>query len=144
MAHVQSVAEILKKTAQLKSKKDKVEFLRKNDTSTLRNILILTYDKSKNILLPDVPPPYTPSQAHETHGMLFNQSRKLKYFVDGFCPPNVKQIMRERIFIEMLENVHKDDALVLVQMIQRKPFEGITKAVINEAFNGIISDGKEV
>lgn len=135
-----SIAEILNKASKLKTKQEKVDLLKNNNSQTLRNILILTYDKSKKILLPDSEPPYTPSEAHENQGLLLNQSRKLKYFVEGFSPPNVKQIKREHIFIEMLESVHKDDAKVLIQMVKRKPFKGITKSIINEAFGEIIKD----
>ena len=138
---VVAIAEILKKTAELKTKEEKVEWLRQNNSLTLRNILILTYDKNKSLLLPPSEPPYTPSESHENQGMLYNQSRKLKYFVEGFSPPDVHQIKREQIFIEMLESVHKDDAKVLIQMILRKPFKGITKAIINEAFGEIIRHG---
>lgn len=141
--YVTSIAEILKKAGEMKNKEDKIQYLRKHNSQTLRNILILTYDKNKKLLLPDTAPPYTPSEAHETQGMLYNQTRKLRYFVEGFSPPGVKQIMRERIFIELLETVHRDDALVLVNMVERKPFKGITKAIINEAFGEIISDDKK-
>lgn len=137
---VVSIAEILKKTSELSSRQEKVDWLRQNNSLTLRNILILTYDKTKEFLLPDSAPPYTPSQAHENQGMLYNQSRKLKYFVKGFAPDNVHQIKREQIFIEMLESVHKDDAVVLLNMIQKKKYKGITKATINEAFGEIIKD----
>jgi len=137
---VVSIAEILDKASKLKTKQEKVDWLRQNNSLTLRNILILTYDKNKKLLLPDSEPPYTPSEAHENQGMLLNQSRKLRYFVEGFSPPDVNQIKREQIFIEMLESVHRDDAKVLVQMVKRKPFKGVTKSIINEAFGEIISD----
>lgn len=140
---VLSIAEILKKAGELKSKQEKVEWLRKNNSLPLRNILVLTYDKNKEFLLPESEPPYTPSEAHENQGMLHNQARKLKYFVKGFSPEGIHQIKRETIFIEMLESVHADDAKVLLQMIQKKPFKGLTKATINEAFGEIIKDGQQ-
>ena len=143
MSDVLSIAEILRKTSNLRSKQEKIEFLQKKNSLPLRNILILTYDKTKVLLLPETAPPYTPSESHENQGMLYNQARKLKYFVEGFAPPGVNQIKREQIFIEMLESVHRDDAKVLIQMIERKPFNGITKNIINEAFPGIISDGQK-
>lgn len=136
-----SIAEILDKASKFKLKQEKIDWLRQNNSLTLRNILILTYDKNKTFLIPESEPPYTPSEAHENQGMLYNQSRKLKYFVEGFSPPEVHQIKREQIFIEMLESVHKDDAKVLLQMVQKKPFKGITKPIINEAFGEIIKDG---
>lgn len=137
---VLSISEIIEKTNTFKTKQEKLDWLRKNNSLTLRNIFVLTYDKSKKLLLPDSEPPYKPSDAHENHGMLLNQSRKLRYFVEGFSPEGVSQIKREQIFIEMLESVHRNDAKILIQMIQRKPFKGITKELINEAYGEIIKD----
>jgi hypothetical protein len=138
--YIRSIAEILDKASKLKTVQEKVDWLRQNDSQVLRNILILTYNKNKVILLPDEAPPYTPSASDENQGMLLNQGRKLRYFVEGFSPPDVQQMKREQIFIEMLESVHRDDAKVLIQMIQRKPFPGLTKKTINEAFGEIIKD----
>lgn len=136
-----SIAEILDKASKFKLKQEKIDWLRQNNSLTLRNILVLTYDKNKKFLVPDSEPPYKPSEAHENQGMLYNQSRKLKYLVEGFSPPDVHQIKREQIFIEMLESVHRDDAKILLQMIKKEPFKGITKPIINEAFGEIIKDG---
>lgn len=135
-----SIAEIIHKTGNFKFKEEKVKFLRDNDSKVLRNILILTYDKNKKLLVPDSPPPYRPSESDEDHGALFNQARKLKYIVEGFSDPNIKQNKREDIFIEILESVNKSDAKILCQMIQKKPFKNLTAKTINEAFGDIINE----
>lgn len=133
---VKSISEILKEAGKIRKTEDRVAYLKANMSMPLKNIVIACTDKKKiKFLLPEEAPPYTPSEAHENYGMLLREARKLKYFVDGWCPPNVHQIKREQIFIEMLESVHKDDAEVLLQMIQQKPFKGITKEVIKEAFD---------
>ena len=141
MGYKLSIAEILEEAAKKKSKAEKVEYLRQNNSLPLRNILVLMYDKTKKFNIPDTAPPYTPSEFPDNQGALFKQARKLKYFVEGFAPPGIHRIKRETIFIEMLESVDKKDAELLCQMIQKKPIKGLTKATINEAFGEIIQDG---
>ena len=135
-----SLAEIVNTACKLKSKKEKVEYLQKNNSKPLRNILKLTYDKSLEFNIPNTEPPYTPSEMPDSHGMLYRESRKLKYFVVGFGGDNINKIRREALFIQMLETVDKDDAELLVKMIAKKPFKGLTKAVVNEAFPDLIPD----
>lgn len=141
MGYKLSIAEILEEAAKKKSKQEKVDYLRQNNSLPLRNILVLMYDKSKKFNIPDTAPPYTPSEFPDNQGALFKQARKLKYFVEGFAPEGIHRIKRETIFIEMLESIDKKDAELLCQMIQKKPIKGLTKATINEAFGEIIQDG---
>tara|TARA_Y100001973_G_C4956432_1_gene212786 strand:- start:14 stop:475 length:462 start_codon:yes stop_codon:yes gene_type:complete len=144
MAKQLSIADIIKKTTEIHHRKDKVEWLKKNDSSVLRNILILTYSKgTKNILLPKTRPPFTPNQSDEIKGALYRESRKLKYFVEGFGYDKMQQIKREAVFIEMLETVHRDDAEVLLNMVQQKPYKGLTVLAITEAFGPIIQETDE-
>lgn len=129
-----SLAEIVKTVRELKGSDEKVAFLKQNDSMPLRNILKLMYDKNMNILLPSTAPPYTPSEFPDTHGLLYREARKLKYFVEGFGGEKVDKLRRESLFIQMLEMVHKEDAELLCFMIAQKPLKGLTAAVINEAF----------
>ena len=130
-----TIAEIINRVSTIKSKEDKINWLKSNSSKTLKDVLILTYDSSKKFLLPtDVEPPYNPSNAVENHGSLYTESRKFKYFVEGFSSPTIKQLKRESMFIEMLENVHASDAKILIQMIQKKPFKGITRTLVNEIY----------
>ena len=117
---VTSISEIVNKACTLKTREEKVEWLRRNNSVPLRNILICMYDKSKiKFLIPNSPPPYTPSQSHDVHGALQREARKLKYIIQGAGGENVTKIKREQIFIQMLENVDKSDAELLCQMIQQ-------------------------
>lgn len=142
---VMMISEIVNKACELKTREEKVAWLKKNDSQPLRNILIAMYDKKKiKFLIPNSEPPYTPSQAHENQGALFREARKLKYFVAGFGGDDVHQIKREQIFIEMLETVHREDAKLLVDTIKQKGYKGLTVKVINEAFDNIINEDKNV
>lgn len=134
------LSEIIKKTCELKTREEKVAWLKQNDSRPLQDILIAMYDKKKiKFLIPNTEPPYTPSPAHENQGALFREARKLKYFVEGFGGENVAKIKREQIFIEMLETVHRDDAKLLIDMIKQQGYKGLTVKVINEAFGNIIN-----
>lgn len=130
-----SIAEIINKTAEMSSKKDKVEFLQKNDSNELRLVLALTYDKvTYQLHFPESVPPYTPSQFPDSHGLLYREARKLKYFVQGFAGDKMHPVKRESLFIQMLETVDKEDSIVLCHLVQRKPFTGLTVATLNAAF----------
>lgn len=134
------LSEIIKKTCELKTREEKVAWLKQNNSRPLQDILIAMYDKKKiKFLIPNTEPPYTPSQAHENQGALFREARKLKYFVQGFGGENVAKIKREQIFIDMLETVHRDDAKLLIDMIKQQGYKGLTVKVINEAFGNIIN-----
>jgi len=135
-----SIAEIINEVTVMSKKADKIEFLKVWDSAELRLILALTYDKVLyELYLPQSVPPYTASQFPDSHGLLYREARKLKYFVKGFAGDNLNPIKRESLFIQMLENVHKDDAKILEHLVQRKPFKGLTVAIINEAFDNLIT-----
>jgi hypothetical protein len=102
------------------------------------------YDKDKVFLIPSEAPPYTPSTAVENQGALYIECRKLKYLVDGFGGENVDKLKREQIFIQMLETVNKDDALLLIDMIAQKGYKDLSVKAINEAFGTIINEKSDV
>ena len=133
-----SLAEIVNKACSLKSKKEKVEFLKANNSRPLRDILKLMYDKSLEFNIPNTPPPYTPSEMPDSHGMLYREARKLTYFVKGFDGDNLDKLRREALFIQMLETVDAEDAKLLLAMLAQKPLKGLTVAVLNEAFFNLI------
>jgi len=133
MATTLSLAEIVNTACKLKTKEEKVAWLRKHNSLPLRNILKLVYDRNMKLLLPNVAPPYKPSDLPDSHGMLYRETRKLKHFVEGFSG-NITQMKREQLFIQMLETVDREDAELLIKMIAQKPLKGLTAETINEAF----------
>ena len=103
-----SMAEILNTAARTKKKEDKIAILRQNNSKELRNVLLLMYDKSFQLDLPDSAPPYTPSEIPESHGLLYREARKLAYFVKGRSEgAGINRIRKETIFIQMLEAVRE-------------------------------------
>lgn len=137
-----SITEILTKTQELKNTTEKVDWLRQNDNAALRIILKYTYDSSVKFLIPDTPPPWNKNEFEdEAKSLLYREARRLKIFVEGGGYDSLNQIKREQLFISLLEDVDNDDAETLCTMITKKPFKGITKKVVVEAFPDLIEEG---
>lgn len=137
---VKAIYEIIQTVRDLKTREEKVAYLKANESDTLKFLLQLLYDKKRfKFLIPDTDPPYIPSEHHENHGSMYNQARKLKYVIEGLGGENLLKSKRENVFIEVLESVHRDDAKFLLDVIKQKPLKGITIAQIRLAFgDGII------
>jgi hypothetical protein len=135
-----SISEILDRASNMKTKKEKIDFLRGNDNSVLRNILRYAYDPSIKFLLPEGAPPYKRSEFVDGHGMLYSESRKLYLFVEG-GNPNLTPLKREMLFINFLESLDPKDADLMINVKDKKiPYKGINKALIKETFPGLINE----
>ena len=134
---VKGIAEFLSEVGALKKASEKVEALKYNDSKQLRIILQGCYDQSVNWLLPDGRPPFTPNVLVDQEHVLIHDIEKLRYFIEGFYP-GLKQSKRETMFVQLLENVAPKDAELLVQIKDHIPIKGITAAIVNESFPGMI------
>lgn len=136
-----TISSQLKACAALKTRKEKVEFLKANHSVAMQHILMCMYDKKRvKWRIPNTPPPYNKSELMDNEGMIHREIRKLPYMVEGQGGDGLPQYRREQLFIQLLENVHADDAELLVQMLAQKPIEGIDKGIINDAFPGTVGD----
>lgn len=136
-----SITEIIQGAASKKTTAEKVSFLKSNEGVPLRTILKLTYDSSVEFLLPSTAPPFKPNEYEdEAKSLLYTEARRLKIFVKGGGYDNLKQIKREALFISLLEDVDNDDAYTLCQMISKKPFKGLSKKTIQQAFPDLIQE----
>lgn len=135
-----SLAEIVAAACEMKTKEEKVAFLQQHKSKPLCNILKVMYDKTMKLNIPNTAPPYQPSELNESHGMLFREARKLPYFIEGFDGDNIHPIRREKLFIQMLETVDKEDADLLIKMIKQKPLKGLPLATVKEAFPNLIAE----
>ena len=131
------IAEFLEKVSKLKKTEEKIEALRANDSFVLRIILQSAFDPKINWLLPEGKPPYKPSELTDQENVLIRDARKIAYFIEGLHP-NLKQVKREAMFIEMLESVAPKDAELLCALKEKKlPFKGITADQVLAALQGI-------
>lgn len=129
-----SIAEIVNKAAELKTEKERVEWLQKHNNDALRTVLKFTYDPTIEFLIPDTPPPWKKNDYIGVEGMLYSEARRLKIFIKGGGYDHLNKVKREQLFISLLEDVDNDDAEILCKMITKKPFKGIPKSVAMAAF----------
>ena len=57
------ISEILRKVSNAKTKKEKVDLLRKHNSNALRQLMIINFDESVICELPEGDVPYTPNDA---------------------------------------------------------------------------------
>jgi hypothetical protein len=136
-----SVAEILEEISALKKKEDKIAKLRENVSNmVMLKILQWTYDQRIKWLLPEGEVPYNPTKYLDQEGNLYNEARRLYLFVEG-GNPNLKQIRREFLFIQLLETLSPKEAQLMASVKDKKlPFKGISEKLVQEAFPGLINE----
>ena len=132
------VHEVLEEVRKKKSKKDKVAILKENETWALKDVIRGSMDPTVKWHLPGGTPPYTAAEEHNCPANLHRENVKFAYLVKGGKGETLPSFKRENIFIGMLEGVHPKDAELLVAMINKETPKGLTKAVVEEAFPGLL------
>lgn len=140
------ISEILRKVSNAKTKKQKVDLLRKHNTPALRQLMIINFDESIVSELPEGDVPYTPNDAPvgTDHTRLESEYRGLYRFFKG-GDNRLKSLKRESMFVQLLEGLSAEEAELLVLCKDGKmgdKYKRITKAVISEAFPSIEWGGR--
>lgn len=134
---------IFKACSELKTSEEKVTYLRNNDNGAVRTVLNYAFNPNIKFLLPKGPAPYKPFEGHDAEGRLYSELRRLYLFVEG-GNPNLNNVKREHLFIQLLESVDREDAELLVSVKDKKmPYKGITLALIKKAFPDLLPEEKD-
>ena len=133
------ISEILDKVSKLKTKKEKVAWLKDQNTSGLRMVIKSSFDPKIKWLLPEGDVPFTRNDAPEgtEHTDLHMEAGKLYHFLEG-GNFDITQSKRETLFIQMLEGLQENDADVLVSAMNKslhRKFKGLSDNVVKEAFD---------
>lgn len=131
------IAEIIAKAAKAKTSDAKAKILAANDCEALRLVFEGIYNPDIIWLLPEGAPPYKPVQkAEDAQGRFYAEIKKLYRFVKG-GGDNIKAVKREQLFIQMLEALDPDDAVMMCRVKDKKGFEGLSMKTVMKAFPGI-------
>jgi len=133
------LSEVLEKLGKIKSKKDKVLYLKENNTPALRQVIKSSFDPKIKWALPYGEVPYVQNEAPEgtEHNVLSYEVRRLYHFIEG-GNPSLSQNKRESMFIQMLEGLHSDEADILIaakDKILHQKYKGLSINVVKEAFD---------
>jgi len=132
--------EVIEKVKAIKTKEEKINFLRQNETWALKDILKGSYDPTIEWLIPKGPPPFEVNLPQSTPTTLLKQNTQFRYFVKGGPGQKMMKAKREQIYLALLEGIHPKDAELVISMISKKSVKGIPKKIAKEAFPGLIND----
>ena len=107
-----SLPRVFSEIAIARTKKQKKELLLKHDCFALQQILKAAFDPNIKFLLPPGVPPIAKFQGDTDEPnptYLHSHIRKLYLFVEGQSPKNLTTMIREQIFIEILEGIHPSE-----------------------------------
>ena len=140
------ISEILRKVSNAKIKAEKIKLLQNNNSTALRQLLIINFDDSVVSLMPEGEVPYTPNDAPvgTDHTRLEQEYRGLYRFFKG-GDNSLPRSKREQMFIQLLEGLSEEEAELLCLVKDGKmndKYKRITKAVISEAFPQIEWGGR--
>ena len=107
----------------------------------MRQVLKWNFDPNVTTDLPLGTPPYVVNEAPEgtEHMLLRTEGDKLYNFIKG--AQTHQQTVRERMFIRLLEGLHKDEAALLCLVKDKKlgadkiGIKGLSVPVVQEAFD---------
>ena len=140
------ISEILRKVSNAKTKAEKIKLLRENNSTALRQLMIINFDESVISVLPEGEVPYTPNDAPlgTDHTRLEHEYKGLYRFFQG-GDNRLSGLKREAMFVQLLEGLSGEEAelLCLIKDGQlSKKYKRITKAVVSEAFPQIEWGGR--
>ena len=136
------VFEIFDDFSKLKTKKDKVLFLKEqgNQIPAIKDVLRGVFDERLKFVLPEGKPPYNPNRPESVPSSLLKLHREFGDFVEGARSSALGKVRVETKFIQMLESIHAEDALIVLDMVAKKPpVKGLTKKLVEEAFPTLLS-----
>lgn len=130
---------IFDEVSKAKNKEEKKATLLKYDNGALREILKYAYHPDIKFLLPSGEPPYkSVVDDSDNPTYLYPLIRKLYLFVEG-GNPNLTQVRREYLFIELLESIHPKEAALLLQVKDKKiKSKGMTYNLVKETFPDLL------
>ena len=103
--------------------------------SSFTDYLRCVFDDRIEFMLPDGKPPYRPADPALVPSTWHKKHMNLKYFVKVGVSDSMSQVKRERMFIELLESIHPEDAVIVCKMIEKKTtIKKLTKELVNKVF----------
>ena len=132
-------SEILTRLGKIKTKKDKVTFLKQHNTDALRMVIKASFDPKVKWALPYGEVPFIPNDAPEgtEHNVVSYEARKLYHYIEG-GNNQLTQNKREMMFVQLLEGLHPNEAEVIVaakDKVLHQKFKGLSVNVVKEAFD---------
>ena len=133
-----SIAEVLTKVNNAKTKDKKIAILKENDSEALRAIIKSSFDPNIQWVMPEGDVPYKPNEVPEgtEHTRLNQEYRQLWHYIKG-ADSKTPQFRKAQMFVQLLEGLHEDEAKVLCHAkdkVLHQKYKGLSDNVVKEAF----------
>ena len=133
-----SIAEVLTKVNNAKTKDKKIAILKENDSEALRAIIKSSFDPKIQWVMPEGDVPYKPNEVPEgtEHTRLNQEYRQLWHYIKG-ADAKTPQFRKEQMFVQLLEGLHEDEAKVICHAkdkVLHQKYKGLSDNVVKEAF----------
>jgi len=136
-----SMTEIFKVISEQKTVEERSNALLQaaRQVATVPMMLQIAFDKNCQFELPPGAPPYKPCEQLDQHGRLHQEMRRMYIFLKG--GPEMPQLRRETIFVQILESIEPEDAELLIACKDKKfPYKNITRKMIETTLPGLLTD----
>ena len=135
------ISEVLTEASKITKKADRIEYLRKNSSPALRDVLRIAFDDDIISVLPSGAPTYNKDDAPAGHEYLnlHKGHRRFKYFFKGPIANETPALRREGMFLSFIESLHGEEAeLVIAAKDKALKYKGITKKFVKDTFPNLI------
>ena len=132
------IPEIFDDVVHAKTKAEKIEIFRKNDSPALQYILNAAFNPEYEWDLPEGAPPFKTDRniPKGYQGAQLASEARLLYLYEKKCT-KINRFKKETHFIGMLEALHWTEADFMIKVKDReisKFYKGVTAALVKEAF----------
>ena len=144
------ISEVLQRVSNAKTKGKKVEILQEYKSPALTKLLLCNFSKNIEFVFPPGETPYRPLDRPKgiEHQMLISEHRKLDKFIkktvngvtyygcSNGTRPNIQQLKKESLWIQILESLHSEEAELLDLVKDKKLTDRykVTKQNVIDAF----------
>lgn len=144
------ISEVLQRVSNAKTKDQKVDILREYRSEALTKLLLANFARSIRFVFPAGKTPYVEQERPKGigHTVMFKEHRMVEKFItktvngvtyfgcSGGVRPNIQQLKKEQLWIQLLEELHPEEAMVM-DLIKDKLLTDrykITKQNVIDAF----------
>ena len=137
--------DIFEEVSKERSKAKRADILRAHNSLHMRDVLRAAFDDTIIFDLPEGTPPFTPNEQflkENVVGSLRKGTKMLTYVIKGSpMAKNLRALKKEKMWVDLLENCHPNDAKVLSAMKDKQLtglFKGLTKELVKEVYPKLI------
>ena len=141
-----NIYEIFDEFKEAKNKAERIDILKKNDSPTLRNVLIGTFHPGIKYTIKKIPEyKIEPIPAGMAYSNMTDALNRIYLFVENKpgTPAALTEKRKEEILIQILESLEEKEAQVFIGILKREqniPY--LTSGLIDEVFPGILPKPK--